>query len=186
MPLMNQGLLTFVTILGVMERLCNFRLVLERKTGKEIPESSRLEFLEKVLANNFALSDAEDNNSSLLNRGGIYSRFTFVENTISNSPKVLRAKFLGVMDSFVLITSLSELYFRFRFILLVQMKKKKKISMIYGSSTSCWKPWRLVWFDLLLMMSGIYINSNVNPLTKFTKFSSRSMEFKDIIPWNIS
>ena len=125
MPLMNQGLLTFVTILGVMERLCNFRLVLERKTGKEIPESSRLEFLEKVLANNFALSDAEDNNSSLLNRGGIYSRFTFVENTISNSPKVLRAKFLGVMDSFVLITSLSELYFRFRFILLVQMKKKK-------------------------------------------------------------
>ena len=137
MPLMNQGLLTFVTILGVMERLCNFRLVLERKTGKEIPESSRLEFLEKVLANNFALSDAEDNNSSLLNRGGIYSRFTFVENTISNSPKVLRAKFLGVMDSFVLITSLSELYFRFRFILLVQMKKKKKISMIYGSSTSC-------------------------------------------------
>ena len=125
MPLMNQGLLTFLTILGVMERLCNFRLVLERKTGKEIPESSRLEFLEKVLANNFALSDAEDNNSSLLNRGGIYSRFTFVENTISNSPKVLRAKFLGVMDSFVLITSLSELYFRFRFILLVQMKKKK-------------------------------------------------------------
>ena len=99
MPLMNQGLLTVVTILGVMERLCNFRLVLERKTGKEIPESSRLEFLEKVLANNFALSDAEDNNSSLLNRGGIYSRFTFVENTISNSPKVLRAKFLGVMDS---------------------------------------------------------------------------------------
>ena len=70
MPLMNQGLLTFVTILGVMERLCNFRLVLERKTGKEIPESSRLEFLEKVLANNFALSDAEDNISGSLNRGG--------------------------------------------------------------------------------------------------------------------
>ena len=70
MPLMNQGLLIFVTILGVMERLCNFRLVLERKTGKEIPESSRLEFLEKVLANNFALSDAEDNISGSLNRGG--------------------------------------------------------------------------------------------------------------------
>ena len=30
------------------------------KTGKEIPESSRSEFLEKFLANNFALSDAED------------------------------------------------------------------------------------------------------------------------------
>ena len=63
--------MTFLTILGVMEILCSFRLVLERKTGKEIPESSRLEFLEKFLAKFFALSDAEDNTSCLLNRGGI-------------------------------------------------------------------------------------------------------------------
>ena len=55
--------MTFLTILGVTEILCSFRLVLEGKTGKEIPELSRLEFLEKILANNFALSDAEDNNS---------------------------------------------------------------------------------------------------------------------------
>ena len=48
----------FLTILRVMEILCNFRLVLEGKTDKEIPESSRLEFLENFLANNFALSDA--------------------------------------------------------------------------------------------------------------------------------
>ena len=34
-----------------------------------IPES--LEFLEKFLANNFALTDAEDNTSGPLNRGGI-------------------------------------------------------------------------------------------------------------------
>ena len=34
-------------------------------------ESSRLEFLEKFSANNFASSDAEDNNSGWLNRGGI-------------------------------------------------------------------------------------------------------------------
>ena len=51
--------------------LCSFRLVLEGKKVKEIPESSRLEFLEKFSANNFALSDAEDNTSRLLNRGGI-------------------------------------------------------------------------------------------------------------------
>ena len=44
--------MTFFTILGVMEILCSFRLVLEGKTGKEIPESSRLNFLEKCLANN--------------------------------------------------------------------------------------------------------------------------------------
>ena len=61
----------FSIILRVMERLCSFRLVLEGKTGKEILESSRFEFLEKFLANNFASSDAEDNTSSPSNRGGI-------------------------------------------------------------------------------------------------------------------
>ena len=50
-----------------MEILCSFRLVLDGKTGKEIPDSSRLEFLEKFSANDFALSDAEDNTSSPLN-----------------------------------------------------------------------------------------------------------------------
>ena len=57
----------------VTEILSSFKLVLEGKTGKEIgiSESSRLEFLEKFSANNFALSDAENNTSGPLNRGGI-------------------------------------------------------------------------------------------------------------------
>ena len=63
--------MTFLTILGVMEILCSFRLVLEGKKGKEILESSRLEFSEKLLANTFALSDAKDNTSGPLNRAGI-------------------------------------------------------------------------------------------------------------------
>ena len=63
--------MTILTILGVTKILCSFKLVLEGKTGKEIPESSKLEFLEKFSANNFALSDAEDNTSGPLNRGGI-------------------------------------------------------------------------------------------------------------------
>ena len=63
--------MTFLTILGDTEILCSFKLVLEGKTGKEIPELSRLEFLEKFSANNFALSDAEDDTSGPLNRGGI-------------------------------------------------------------------------------------------------------------------
>ena len=63
--------MTFLTILGLTEILCCFRLVLERKTCKEIPQSSRLLFLEKNLANNFALSDAEENTSRLWNRGSI-------------------------------------------------------------------------------------------------------------------
>ena len=43
----------FLNILGVTEIFCSFRLVLEGKTSKEIPES--LQFLDKFLANNFAL-----------------------------------------------------------------------------------------------------------------------------------
>ena len=62
--------MTFLTIVGVTEILCSFILVIEGKTGKNIPESSRLEFLEKFSGNNFALSDAEDNTSGSLNRGG--------------------------------------------------------------------------------------------------------------------
>ena len=49
-----------------MWELKKYYAVLERKTGKETPASSRLEFLEKFLANNFALSHAEDNTSGLL------------------------------------------------------------------------------------------------------------------------
>ena len=63
--------MTFSTILGVTEILCSFRLVLEENTDKEIPESLRLEFLKKFLANNFALSDVEDNTSRPLDRGSI-------------------------------------------------------------------------------------------------------------------
>ena len=54
----SRFVITSLTILGVMDILCSFRLVLEKKTDKEKPESSRFELLEKFLANNFALSDA--------------------------------------------------------------------------------------------------------------------------------
>ena len=63
--------MTFLTILGVIEISCSFRLVLEWNTVKETPKSSGLDLLEKFLANNFALSDAEVNTSGSLNRGGI-------------------------------------------------------------------------------------------------------------------
>ena len=60
--------MTFLTILGVTEILYSFRLALERNRGKEIHGSSWLEWLEEFLANSFALSDAEDNNSKPLNK----------------------------------------------------------------------------------------------------------------------
>ena len=62
--------MTYLTIFGVTEVLCSFRLFLGGKTGKEIPESSRLEFLEEFSANNFTLSNAVNNTSGLLNTGG--------------------------------------------------------------------------------------------------------------------
>ena len=58
--------MSFLAISGFTEILCSFRLVLERKTVKEITDSSRLEFLETFLTNNFALSEAEDKTSGLL------------------------------------------------------------------------------------------------------------------------
>ena len=39
--------------------------------------------------------------------------------------------------------------------------------------------------DLILTMRDIYINSNLNPLTKFAR-NRRSIEFKDILQWIIS
>ena len=141
-----------------MEILCYSWLVLEGKTGKEMLESSRLEFLEKFLGNNFALSDAEYNTSGPLNRGGI-ADIPLLRTLLAICQKSRELSFWEVMDpffssiykfgsfknSFATITSLSELYFRFRrFILLVQMKKV--ISMNYDRSTSNWKPWRWMRF----------------------------------------
>ena len=90
----------------------------------------------------------------------------------------------GSFNSFVTITSLSELYCRFRrFILLVQ--RKKVISMNCDSWTNSWKPWKWMRLDLILTMRDIYSNSNLNPQTKFTS-NSKSSQFKDILLWNIS
>ena len=85
-----------------MEILCSFRLVLERKTGKETPESSRLEFLERFLADTFALSDAEDNTSGPLNRGGI-ADLPLLRTLLAICQKPQEPSFWEVMDSFVLV-----------------------------------------------------------------------------------
>ena len=123
--------------MGVTEILCSFKLVLEGKRGKETTESSRLEFKEKFSANNFALSDAEDNTCGPLNRGGI-ADLPLLRTLLAICQKSREPSFWKVMDSFdsfAMITSLSELYVRIRrFFSLVQTKKM--ISMNYGSSTS--------------------------------------------------
>ena len=98
----SRSVMTFLTIFGVMEILCSFRLLLEGKTGQEIPESSRLEFLEIFLANNFALSDAEDNTSGLLNRGGTANLLS-LRTLLAIRQKSREPSFWEVMDSFFLL-----------------------------------------------------------------------------------
>ena len=98
--------MTFLTILEVTEIFCSFRLVLEGKTGRERPESSRLEFLEKFLANNFALSDAEDSTSGLLNRGDM-ADFLLLRTLLAICQKSREPSFGDVMDSFVLVAYVS-------------------------------------------------------------------------------
>ena len=94
--------MTFLTILGVTEIVCSFRLVLEGKTGKEIPESLRLEFLENSSANNFALLDAEDNTFEPLNRRGI-ANLSWFRALLAICQKSWEPGFWEVMDSFVLL-----------------------------------------------------------------------------------
>ena len=137
--------MTFLNIFGVTE-ICSFRLVLEGKTGKEIPKSSRLEFSEKFLGNSFALSDAEDNTSKPLNTGGV-ADLPLLRTVLAIHQKSPEPSFREVMDSFVSLACaslaasrsllqrlLACLDFRCRrFTLLVQTKK---IFMNYGSSAS--------------------------------------------------
>ena len=58
-----------------------FQISSRRENRQRNTRVINIKFREKFSANNFTLSDAEDN--------------TFVENTISSSPEVMRAKFLG-------------------------------------------------------------------------------------------
>ena len=94
--------MTFVTILEVIEKLCSFKLVLEGKSSKEIPELSRFEFLEKFSANNFSLSHAEGNTSGPLNRGGI-ADLPLLRTLLAICQKSGEPSFWEVMDSFVLL-----------------------------------------------------------------------------------
>ena len=91
--------MTFLTILGVTEILCSFRLTLEGKMGKEIPESSRFwQFWKKFLANNLAFSDIEDNTSWPLNRGGI-AYLPLLRTLLASHQKSKEQGFWKVMDS---------------------------------------------------------------------------------------
>ena len=95
----SRFVMTFLTIMRLTEIFWSFILVLEGKTDKEIPESSRLEFLEKFLTNNFALLDTEDNTSGPLNRGGI-ADLPLLKTLLAILEKSREPRFWEVIDSF--------------------------------------------------------------------------------------
>ena len=68
---MSRLVMIFLIKLRVTWILFSFKLVLEGKTGNEIPDTSRFEFLENLFANSFTLSEAEENTSGPLDREGI-------------------------------------------------------------------------------------------------------------------
>ena len=86
----------------VTEILHSFRLVPEGKTDKEIPESSTIELTEKFSKNNVALSDAEDNTSGQLNRGGI-ADLSLLSILFAIRQKSFEPSFWEVMHSFDLL-----------------------------------------------------------------------------------
>ena len=119
--------MNYLTNLGITGILCSLRLALE---GKEVPEESlRFEFL-KFLANNFRFIRCRRQYLwTIIWRR--YGRFTFVENTFSNSFKVTSVKFLGSDRVFCFI-SISKfccflcfwtlLYFKFYLVLFKSFK----------------------------------------------------------------
>ena len=131
-----------------------FQISSRRENGKD-SEPSRLDFLQKFSANNFALKDAEENTSEPLNKGGI-ADLTLLGTLLAIRQKSREPSFWAVTNFFALLAYaslaasktlkegageyhfknlLQELYFRFRtFILLIQ--RKKAISMNYDSSTN--------------------------------------------------
>ena len=112
-----------------------------------------------------------------------------LSNTISNSPKAAKPKFLvsgrlfcfisiskfgSFKNLFPMINSLSKFTLDSK-IYSIGTNEKKKISMSCGSITSNWKPWRWV----------RYSKSNLKPLTKST-CNGKKTAFKNILPWSIS
>ena len=116
--------LTFLTILGVKEYYKSL-VVLEGKKVKRWPSHQDQSFLKTFLPNSFTLSHAEGKTYGPLNRGGIVD-LPLLRTLLAICQKSREPSFWEVIDScfsstykfgsfkyLFVITSLSELYFRF-------------------------------------------------------------------------
>ena len=92
--------MTFLTMLGAIEYYVVSDEFQKGKQAKRYP--SHQEFLEKFLTNNFAFSEAEDNTSGPLNRGGI-ADLPLLKTLLAIRQKSREPNFWEVMDFFVLV-----------------------------------------------------------------------------------
>ena len=147
----SRFIMIFVTILEVTE-ICLFRLVLEGKACKEIPGSSRLEFLEMCSANNFASLDAEDSTSDPSNRGSMVD-LSLLRTLLAIRKKSREPNFCEVMDfCFISICTFGTFKNPFATILTLLnftldsenlfcwYKRKKR----FFWQLSSWKPWEII------------------------------------------
>ena len=79
------------------------QLSVRRKIGKDKTESSGSEFLEKLLGNDCALSNADENTSGLLNRGYI-SYLILIRTLLTLCYMLQELSFWEVIKSFVFLT----------------------------------------------------------------------------------
>ena len=101
MPSTNQVCLWLFNQFGSLRNM-EIQLSFRRKIGKDKPESSWSEFLEKLLGNDCALSNADKNISGLLNRGCI-SDLILIRTLVSLCHMSQEPSFWEVIKSFVLL-----------------------------------------------------------------------------------
>ena len=107
-----------------------------------MPESSRLKFLGKFIGDNFRLSDAEDNTSGSLNRGGI-ADLALLRTIIAFHQKFRESSFWEVIDSFVLLAYANVAALR---TLLQRLLACLNVTL-YSEDLFCWYKWKM-WFLL--------------------------------------
>ena len=96
----SRFVITFPTILGVIETSCSPRLAPGEKTGNNILSH---QFIEKFSANNFALTDAGGNTFRPLNRGSIIADLSLLRTLLAICQNSCEPSFSKVMDSLVLL-----------------------------------------------------------------------------------
>ena len=163
--------MNFLIIFGITEISCSFRLVSEGKTGKEIPESSRLEFFKKFLAKDFFIRCKREHfHWTELNRVSI-TDLPLLRRLLAIFQELRDPSFWEVMESFILlahaslaspktlfVTSLSELYLRSRrFILFIHTKKERFLWTMAGAQAveNQGDEWGLTWYLRWLIYASI-------------------------------